>query len=95
MKPTPVKGLATVHATHHTPYGEAASRWSQQNNVFTWDVTVPVNTTATLTIPRAQGRGVFEGHLPLAAAKDIRILREETDHIVCTVGSGTYTFVVR
>ena len=95
MKPTPVAGLTTVHATHRTPFGEAVSGWSQQNKVFTWDVTVPVNTTATLYIPRAQGTRVFEGHLPLAAVKDVRVLREEQDRLVCTVGSGSYTFLVR
>ncbi len=95
MKPTPVRGLECVSATHRTPYGEARSRWSQRNGVFTWDVTVPVNTTATLTIPRPQGTRILEGHLPLAAVKDIRVLREEGDHVICTAGSGNYSFVVR
>jgi alpha-L-rhamnosidase len=95
MKPTLVRDLETVHATHHTPYGEAASRWSQKNNVFTWEVTVPVNTTATLCIPHGQDARVYEGHLPLAEVKDVRMLRKENGCTVCAVGSGKFSFVVR
>jgi alpha-L-rhamnosidase len=95
MKPTPVGDITKVRATHRTPYGDAVSSWSRLNAEFIWDVTVPVNTTATLYIPRAQGARILEGHLPLADVKDVRIIREEHGCTVCTVGSGTYSFIVR
>jgi alpha-L-rhamnosidase len=95
MKPTPVGDLTRVQASHRTPYGEASSAWSRMNGVFTWDVTVPVNTTATLMIPRANGAQVYEGMLPLSAVSDVRVLREEHGAVVCTVGAGTYSFIVK
>ena len=95
MKPTPMGELTDVAATHRSPYGQAASAWSQKNNVFTWDLTIPVNTTATLHIPCAKGSNVFEGHVPLNDVRDVRVLREENGVVVCTVGSGAYSFVVR
>ena len=70
MKPTPVGDLTEVACdAPHRRTDEVASGWSRKNNVFTWDVTVPVNTTATLYIPCAQGATVFEGHLPLAGSE--------------------------
>jgi alpha-L-rhamnosidase len=95
MKPILSGDLTEVAATHRSPYGPAASEWSRKNNVFTWKVNVPVNTTATLHIPCAQGAKVFEGLLPLKDVRDVRILREENGVVVCSVGSGTYSFVVR
>ena len=95
MTPTPVGDLATVRATHMSPYGEICSAWTRTTGVFTWDVTVPVNTTATLSIPCTKGAHVYEGHVPVASAKGVRVLREEDGCLVCSVGSGQYAFVVR
>ena len=95
MKPTPMGEPKDVAATHRSPYGQVVSAWSQKNNVFTWHVTVPVNTTATIHIPCPRGGKIFESHLPLKDVSDVRILREEDDVVICAVGSGTYSFVVR
>ena len=51
MDPTMIAGLDSVRASHVSPYGTIASAWSVAGNRFTWDVTVPVNVTATIHIP--------------------------------------------
>ncbi|MFD1734558.1 alpha-L-rhamnosidase C-terminal domain-containing protein [Deinococcus malanensis] len=49
--PRPGGGLTSAWATHLTPYGEARVAWTLENNTFTLNVTVPPNTTATVTLP--------------------------------------------
>ena len=95
MKPVPLGDLTMVRAAHRSPYGDVASSWAKTDGVFSWNVTIPVNTTATLSIPRPQGKTVLEGAMPLAYANGVRVLREDPDHVVCEVGSGTYTFQVK
>lgn len=95
MRPVPTGDLTRVHATHRSPYGLIGSSWSRVNGTFVWEVEIPVNTTATLHIPRSTGGVVFEGHRPLGQGTDVALVREDADAIVCTVGSGTYTFTVR
>ncbi len=43
--------LGSFSATHDSPYGEIVSEWIKTGNEVTYTVTVPPNTTATLTMP--------------------------------------------
>lgn len=51
IAPKPGGGLTTASASYKTLYGEVKSAWSIAGGVIKVDVTIPCNTTATITLP--------------------------------------------
>jgi alpha-L-rhamnosidase len=51
MKPVAVPGLYHVKASHHSPRGWIRSEWRMEEDMFKWDVTIPVNSRATVYLP--------------------------------------------
>lgn len=51
LQARPGGDLTYAKASLNTPYGLIQSSWSIDSGVFTWDVTVPANTTSMLTLP--------------------------------------------
>jgi alpha-L-rhamnosidase len=84
MKPVPVNGLDEVNASFHSMYGDIRSHWKKTPGSFTWDISIPANTTATVYIPAKSAKDV-KGHGTF--------LRMEQDRAVYKVGSGNYTFI--
>jgi alpha-L-rhamnosidase len=77
--------LTHARAEHESPYGEIESAWTVSDGRFTLDVTVPVNTTATVRVP-LQGGKVSRppGAVPMGVRDGYAEFR---------VGSGRYRFV--
>ncbi len=92
MRPTPVAGLKFVRASHQSPHGEIGSAWRRENDQFIWNVTIPVNTTATLHVPAVNAASVRESGRPGNAAAGVRWLRDEDNKSIFEVGSGSYRF---
>jgi alpha-L-rhamnosidase len=93
MHPTPVGDLTYVKASHKSPYGEIASDWRRDGGRFTWNVSIPVNTTATLYVPASDAASIKEGDQPAAQTPGIKYVRMEAGAAVFEIGSGTYHFV--
>ncbi|MEY4387315.1 MAG: hypothetical protein RLY20_2598 [Verrucomicrobiota bacterium] len=79
MKPQPVGDLTHVKATHNSPYGEIESEWRKDGGKFIWEIEIPANTTATVTLPPGKLGKMTEGGKPVAQT--------------ATIGSGKYRFV--
>jgi alpha-L-rhamnosidase len=92
VKPSLVPGLDYVNASYHTMYGLVRSSWKKSTDKFTWQLTIPVNTTATVFIPAGSPAGIQEGGQPIGNVKDISFLRMEGDKAVLKIGSGVYEF---
>ena len=63
VKPQPGGSLTWVHASLASPYGQIAVSWRLEGETLRLEVTVPPNTTATLTLPegyRLEERRVME-----------------------------------
>jgi alpha-L-rhamnosidase len=56
------------------------------------EVTIPINTTATVYVPAKDADGVTESGKPAAKAAGVKFLRMENRAAVYEVGSGTYHF---
>ncbi len=93
MHPTPVGDLTFVKASHKSPYGEIVSDWKRDGDRFTWSVTVPVNTTATVYVPANAAASVKESDRPAGETPGIKYLRAEAGAVVYEIGSGSYQFV--
>ena len=79
MKPHPVGDLTHVKASHHSPYGEIKSAWRKDGGKFIWEIEIPANTTATVTLPPGKLCRTTESGKPVAQT--------------ATIGSGKYRFV--
>ena len=51
IAPKPVGDLKYVKCSYDTPYGVIAVNWTHENGTFTLNLSVPVNTTAVVTLP--------------------------------------------
>ncbi|SEW22306.1 alpha-L-rhamnosidase [Chitinophaga sp. YR573] len=84
MKPVLLNGLDEVNASFHCMYGDIRSHWKKTPGSFTWDISIPANTTATIYIPAKSVKDV-KGHGTF--------LRMEQERAVYKVGSGNYRFI--
>lgn len=91
LAPHPGGGLTNADAEFTSLYGKVKSAWKIDGNDFVYDVTVPANTTATVTLPAAKAAQVTLNAQPLpASAKES--LKQTDNGISVNVGSGSYTF---
>jgi alpha-L-rhamnosidase len=92
MRPTPVGDLTYVKASYNSSYGKITSDWKIAGGRFTWNLTVPPNTTATVYVPAKDQARVTEGAKPASEAHGVKYLRAEAGAAVYEIGSGSYAF---
>ena len=51
LRPNFIKGLNSFEAKHKSPYGTIVSKWEIKNKNVTYNIEIPANSTATLTLP--------------------------------------------
>jgi len=89
--PHPGGQLSKASAELRSIYGPVKSAWSLDQAQFTYEVTVPANTTATVTLPHADPANVALNLLPLTASKECKT-EKKGDQTIVQVGSGNYKF---
>ena len=62
MEPVFPDGLDEVSASYGSVYGEIKSAWTKKGGDFSWDITLPGNTSAIVRIPKKYN--VTVGNLP-------------------------------
>ena len=86
------QALTFVSATFDSLYGRIASVWRQENGTFTWDITIPANTSATVFVPAQPEENILESNQP--AATTLTLTQRTQDAAVYELGAGKYHFVV-
>jgi len=92
MKPHPTGDLEFVKASHRSPYGMIRSEWHRKDGQFIWNITVPPNSTATVSIPTRKADQVMESGKRATAAPGVEFLDSHADRAVFHVLSGSYQF---
>ena len=92
IKPAIVGDLTWVKCHHDSPYGRIVSNWQRDGDRLTMDVTIPLNTTATVHVPAKDAAAVTEGGNTIDKVKGVKFLQMENNAAVYAVGSGTYRF---
>ena len=102
IEPQVVRDLTSVSATVGTVRGEVTSSWTHEPGVITLQVDVPVNSTATVSIPKDDrddgdhrarrrpyrlGKGTLCGGNPGVTAGKL-----DGERVIFEVGSGHYAF---
>ncbi|UEG54972.1 glycoside hydrolase family 78 protein [Mucilaginibacter daejeonensis] len=90
IAPHPGGNLKMVNAQLETGYGQVSSKWTLNGDVMNLTVTVPVNTTALIVLPKAAQVAVTEGDRPVKEVDAIRDIKKDGQDLKLEVGSGTY-----
>ncbi len=91
LSPHPGDGLTNASAELKSIYGVIRSSWKLDQSHFSFDVTIPANTTASVTLPHAELAKAMLNQLPLAGSKLGKAEQNGPDTIV-QLGSGNYQF---
>jgi alpha-L-rhamnosidase len=92
IRPQPGE-ITSAKASYNSINGKIATDWKLENGTFSLNVTIPVNTTATVYVPAESPETVTESGRKIADAPAVRFLRMEGGSAVFAVGSGHYQFV--
>lgn len=82
--------LNDFSAEYQTPYGAVSSSWKKQDGKLYWDITIPANTSAQITLPTSDKKAVMEGSQALAKSEGVRFLSKDGQSSVWYLPSGTY-----
>ncbi|QGQ99683.1 hypothetical protein EHS13_34900 [Paenibacillus psychroresistens] len=92
IKPYLLGDLTSVSGKINTVRGWIESSWEKTESSFSYKLTIPVNTTATIFVPKA-GSGVLqESGGPAELAEGIIAITDEHEYWKVQAGSGTYQF---
>ncbi len=92
LRPHPSRRLGSVRASFDSLHGRIASAWEWEGDTLRWNVVVPANTTATVSVPTDDPASVQEGGQPADGAEGLQRLRAEDGLAVYAAGAGAYRF---
>ncbi|NTW30622.1 MAG: hypothetical protein HGA33_05045 [Candidatus Moranbacteria bacterium] len=92
LRPVPNDRLTYAAATYRSLHGTIASRWEISEKRFTYRVSIPPNTSATVILPTKNADMITEGGKSILQHDEIRVLSSEPDDVTLRVGSGHYVF---
>ena len=92
INPQPAGDLTWANASYDSIRGLIASHWTKQDGRFTLSVTLPPNTTATVSVPARSSEQVMLDGEVAARHAGVELLRQERDRAVFKVGSGQWDF---
>lgn len=81
LRPNFVTGLEHFEAEHDGPYGKIVSSWKRSGNAVIYTVTIPANSSATITFPLVDGKKAY---------RDGQVVTAKTN-----IGAGKYQFEIR
>jgi alpha-L-rhamnosidase len=93
IQPMVRDGLTWARTSYDSIHGRISTAWKRSGHRLTLDVVVPANTTAVVCLPTKDIASVKESGRPVNQAKGVQFLRQETDQVDFSIGSGTYRFV--
>jgi alpha-L-rhamnosidase len=91
LAPHPGGGLTNAAATFQSVYGEIKSGWKIENGQMVYEVKVPANSTATVTLPSAQLENVTVNSASLKENALMAALQTGKT-VSLKLGSGEYKF---
>jgi alpha-L-rhamnosidase len=93
VKPQIVGDLGGANVAYDSPYGQIVSNWKRETGNVKLNITIPVNTKATVYVPAKDAASVTESGKTPGQALGVKFLRMENNTAVFEVGSGSYQFV--
>ncbi len=91
LAPHPGGGLTNAKATFESIHGEIKSAWKIDGGNMVYEVAVPANTSATVTLPEAILGNVSVNNSALTDDK-LKDAKQEQKSVTLKLGSGNYSF---
>jgi alpha-L-rhamnosidase len=91
IRPYLAEGLDWVRAEYDSPYGPIRSAWQRHNNSLRLEVSLPVNTTGWVYLPKPRIGSVRVDGIPLEKSGLVYV-QQRTGGLVIQVGSGERVF---
>jgi alpha-L-rhamnosidase len=87
--------ISWVKAHYDSINGRIASAWKLEHDLFSLDVTIPANTTASVFLPKATADRVTENeHALTRDTRGVRSMRADGSSLRVEIGAGNYRFAV-
>lgn len=90
LAPHPGGGLTDAKAVYKSMYGEIKSDWKIEENQMVYDVSIPANTSATITLPKASLNETLRNGSPLKSVSEN--FHQNEGSVTLKLGSGNYRF---
>lgn len=95
MDPIFPEGLDFVKASVNTKYGLVKSEWHRGEEALVWDITIPANATARVTLPAIDKEKILESENPLMEGLLENATQDTAGKVVLNIGSGSYHFTIQ
>jgi len=92
IKPQPGGRLTYAKVGYKSIQGPIQSCWELADDALLLDVTIPVNTSATIYVPTENASEITESGRPISEVHSVKFIREKEGSAVFKVGSGKYRF---
>jgi len=92
VKPAFHDSLQWAKGHHVSSYGNINVSWKKTDEIYSLELTVPENTSATVFIPAKAESDIWEKNKPISSFEEIELLRFENNIAVLRLGSGAYQF---
>ena len=89
--PHPGGGLTSANTEFLSRYGKIKSDWEIKDGVFQYEVVIPANTTATVTLPEAEADNLVLNYGKMKSDME-KTLKQTDEGVQLKLGSGTYRF---
>jgi len=90
MNPLFPEGLNHVKATTNSPYGKISSEWTRTSTGLNWDIEIPANSSALVTVPATAVNQVFVNDKKLMNTDGLTLVPGDNKLVSFQVGSGRY-----
>ncbi len=91
LAPHPGGGLTNAGVDFISMFGKVESAWKLDGNDMVYSVTVPANTTATVTLPEAKVEGLLVNSNPVSGEMK-NTVKQGDNSVSLEIGSGSYIF---
>lgn len=89
LRPGIVKSVDWVNCSYESPYGKIDSNWKLKDGFFSWEISIPPNTIATVHLP---GSHLKENGVKADNAEGLHFIKLEEGYSIFRVESGKYNF---
>jgi len=90
MNPIFPDGLNHVKASTQSPYGKISSEWTKNENGLQWEIEIPANTSAIVSIPAASSEKIAVNDSKLNNIEGITVVGDKNGVVTLHVPSGDY-----
>jgi len=92
MNPSPDSTINYAKGEYQSVYGNIKSSWKKEEDNYIFEVTIPANSTANITLPAYAPNDITEGDIPVTENIDITVLSDDSATVTLEIGAGSYVF---